>query len=302
MADEPSEQSDPPGEGGGGPTGLSLHIGLNAVDPDQYEGWDGQLSGCENDANDMEALAASRGFTTSKILTADATAEAVSGAISAAAAALTTGDIFFLTNSGHGGQIPDANGDEDDHLDETWVLYDRELVDDELYALYATFQPGVRIVVLSDSCHSGTVTREARYRETYLPHTAEIGAAGDATADQIKTKNVPHDVERKTYMAHKEMYNAIQMSLPPGGANKGDIGADILLISGCADNQLSGDGPRNGVFTGNLLRVWQDGSFEGSYRELYADLSNLMPASQSPNYYRIGSVDEAFDRQAAFSV
>ena len=146
------------------------------------------------------------------------------------------------------------------------------------------------------------MTREVRYRETYLPHTAAIGAAGDATAGQLKTKNLPYDVERKTYMAHKELYDGIQRSLTPGGTRQREVAADILLISGCADNQLSGDGPRNGVFTGNLLRVWQDGAFEGSYRELYAQLSNLMPASQSPNYFRVGTVDEAFDRQAPFSI
>ena len=296
MADDPTE-----GEGRGA-TGISVHIGLNLVDPDHYQGWDGQLAGCEADAHDMVALAERQGFAASKILTADATADLVSGAISAAARRLSAGDIFFLTYSGHGSQVPDVTSDEDDHLDETWVLYDRQLIDDELRALYATFQPGVRIVVLSDSCHSGTVTRAARYRETYLPHTAAIGAAGEAKPDQIKTKNMPYDIERKTYMAHRKLYNDIQSSLGPGAANKAGLGADILLISGCADNQLSGDTPENGIFTGNLKRVWQDGSFEGSYRDLYAELSNLMPASQSPNYYRVGAVDEAFDRQAAFSI
>ena len=38
------------------PVGASLHIGLNAVDPKQYSGWDGQLTACEFDANDMGAL------------------------------------------------------------------------------------------------------------------------------------------------------------------------------------------------------------------------------------------------------
>src|SRR5882724_9942309 len=33
------------------PTGASLHIGLNAVDPKNYSGWDGQLTACEFDAN-----------------------------------------------------------------------------------------------------------------------------------------------------------------------------------------------------------------------------------------------------------
>ena len=48
----------------------------------------------------------------------------------------------------------------EDGYDETWVLYDRQLVDDELYTLWSKFAPGVRIVVLSDSCHSGTAIRE----------------------------------------------------------------------------------------------------------------------------------------------
>ncbi len=29
------------------PTGASLHIGLNAVDPKNYSGWDGQLTACD---------------------------------------------------------------------------------------------------------------------------------------------------------------------------------------------------------------------------------------------------------------
>ena len=42
--------------------GISVHIGLNRVDPAQYEGWDGQLAACEADAKDMEALAKAQGF------------------------------------------------------------------------------------------------------------------------------------------------------------------------------------------------------------------------------------------------
>jgi hypothetical protein len=35
--------------------GISVHVGLNKVDPKQYEGWDGQLNACEADAKDMIA-------------------------------------------------------------------------------------------------------------------------------------------------------------------------------------------------------------------------------------------------------
>ena len=41
---------------------MSLHIGLNAVNPTDYAGWSGPLSACEFDANDMAAIARSSGM------------------------------------------------------------------------------------------------------------------------------------------------------------------------------------------------------------------------------------------------
>src|SRR6478609_9458410 len=123
--------------------GRSLHIGLNRVDPNHYDGWAGALNACEFDANDMETLAKNRGFQTQKLLTADATADAIKTAIADGANHLVAGDIFFVTNSSHGGQVPDMNGDEEsDRSDETWVAYDRQIVDDELFALWSAFRPG----------------------------------------------------------------------------------------------------------------------------------------------------------------
>ena len=75
-------------------------------------------------------------------------------AIRSAAKSLRAGDLFFLTFSGHGGQVPDVTGDEADKQDETWCLYDGQLIDDELYFELSRFAAGVRILVLSDSCHS----------------------------------------------------------------------------------------------------------------------------------------------------
>ena len=140
--------------------GISLHIGLNSVDATHYQGWEGKLAACEADAKDMAKLAKAQKFKGATLLTKAATSAAVIGGIQDAASKLHTGDIFFLTYSGHGGQVPDTNGDEtEDGFDETWVLYDRELIDDELYALWGSFEVGVRIAVLSDSCHSGSVLR-----------------------------------------------------------------------------------------------------------------------------------------------
>ena len=46
-------------------------------------------------------------------------------------------------------------------------------------------------------------------------------------------------------------------------AEKADVGATVLLVSGCQDNQLSLDGFSNGLFTENLLAVWADGGWSG---------------------------------------
>src|SRR5262245_6466753 len=140
-------------------SGISLHIGLNSVSAAAYGGWSGKLNACEADANDMAALAKSRGFKATKLLTRAGTRAKVLSAIKSAAAALVSGDIFFLTYSGHGGQLPDMNGDEVDNQDETWCLYDGELVDDDINSTLCAFKAGVRVLVLSDSCHSGTATR-----------------------------------------------------------------------------------------------------------------------------------------------
>src|SRR5258705_7150532 len=144
--------------------GKSLHIGLNRVDPVHYDGWDGKLNACENDTSLYETLAKKNGFVTKKLLNEDATASAVLEELQRVCGELVSGDIFFISYSGHGGSLPDLNGDEDDAYrnDETWCLYDRQLVDDELFLCYSQFRAGVRILIFSDSCHSGTVSRYAR--------------------------------------------------------------------------------------------------------------------------------------------
>jgi hypothetical protein len=108
----------------------------------------------------MTAIANAEGFATNQLKTTSATSTNVVSAIGQIAMRLQAGDIFLLTYAGHGGQMPNNNSDpESDSQDETWCLYDRQLLDDEIEAALAGFQAGVNIVLLSDSCHSGTIYR-----------------------------------------------------------------------------------------------------------------------------------------------
>jgi hypothetical protein len=277
--------------------GMSLHIGLNTVDPAHYDGWDGALAACEFDANDMRAIAESNGYEPTTLLTAEATAQAIMGEIERAAGTLGSGDRFLVTYSGHGGQVPDGNGeDEPDRSDETWVAYDQQIVDDQLFELWSRFQPGVRIFVLSDSCHSGSVTRDV---DDDVPDV--VATRQTAAGQSPRYRAMPRDVMVATYRAHRDLYDAIQRTVP--SAPKADVTATVLLISGCRDDQLSSDGFSNGLFTENLLGVWDKGAWNGGgHPEFHEAIRSQMPDDQQPVYTRVGSPDPEFEQHKPFAM
>lgn len=274
------------------PTGLSLHIGLNSIDPGHYGGWSGKLNACEADAEDTAALARAAGFETSTLLTKDGTRKAVLGWLEEAAGRLQAGDIFLVLYSGHGGQVPDPSGEEPDSMDETWCLYDGQVVDDELYAAYGRFQAGVRGLVLSDSCHSGSVVKRAFYKAQHeqLP----LDAAGAAY------KYVPPEVSLRSYRSNRDFYDSLRIDLGPKGES--DPQASVRLISGCQDNQYSQDGTFNSAFTAALLQVWADGRFKGDYAEFHRQIQEQLPPTQSPNHLVVGAHDPAYDAQKPFTI
>lgn len=86
------------------------------------------------------------------------------------------GDVVYIHYSGHGQQVTDVNGDED-NWDESWGPYDaylnyckkdkgeKHLIDDEVYQLLMFIRnkigPKGKLLVVVDSCHSGDSSREA---------------------------------------------------------------------------------------------------------------------------------------------
>lgn len=286
---------------------LSLHLGLNSVSPAHYGGWSGDLMACEFDARDMSEIARSKGMKPTVLMTKDATRAKTLAAIRAAAKQLKSGGLFFMTYSGHGGQIPDVTGEEDDKKDETWCLYDGQLIDDELYLELSRFRSGVRILVFSDSCHSGTVTREP------MPGTEPVG----------RSRMMPLSVGRRTYAEHKVFYDKLQKDVAKESKTGEVIDPDsalaelainprltaivnkfrpaVILISGCQDNQTSLDGDHNGAFTEQLLRVWNHGAFKGNYARFHATIRSKMPPYQSPNFFTLGDA-AAFVSQEPFTV
>jgi hypothetical protein len=280
------------------PKGLSLHIGVNEVDPGHYAGWNGRLNACEADADVHMALAQAAGFDASMLKTNYATREAVIRAVFSAAETLSGGDIFLLTYAGHGGQVTDYTGDEEDGIDETWLLYDGQLLDDELSVLWSQFAAGVRILVLSDSCHSGTVAKSASFRRSAMAQRNAFFAQEAPVSDETP-RFMPRDKAVATMRKNRDFYQAIQLELP---SPRPEIQASVRLISGCQDEQCSWEKDGNGVFTRTLRGVWDDGAFGGDYGQFHLAILAKMKKKQQPNHIVLGQLLAEFDRQKPFSI
>lgn len=272
---------------------LSLHIGVNHVDPNHFGGWDGALTSCENDADTMQAIAAAQGFDARQLKTTQATRAAVMQAIGEAAEQLAPGGLFLLTYAGHGGQIRDLDGDEPDRLDDTWILHDGHLLDDEFRLLFARFRPGCRVLMLSDSCHSGTLLKSG----------LEDPLAGQRRVDDFDIPRlIPRQAALESARQNREFYAQIQRSLPRPGPT---IGATVRLLSGCQEHERSWGNSQTGRFTAAVRKTWDGGRFRGDYAQFHqAVVEELKFAMnpQTPGHMVVGAPAPDYDRQSPFSI
>lgn len=271
--------------------GIALHIGVNVVDPGHYGGWDGKLNACEKDCDDMQLIAKGQGFETHQLKSQQATRDAVASSIRSFSEHLNDGDFFLLTYSGHGGTIPDVDGDEDDLVDETWCLFDGELLDDELHILWSGFKPGVRILVLSDSCHSGTMLKNIDLRQ------AGRAAAPDDVFENSRA--MPRDVAKATARNNKQFYADLQYALPNP---RPKIHATVRLLSGCQEDELSYEVGGNGRFTHAVKQTFSDGAFDGNYRAFHRAIRDMVKEKQRPNHVVRGVPNKAFDEERPFKI
>jgi hypothetical protein len=129
-------------------TGRALCIGVDTSEREKAL--------AEADACALADIAQQQGFQSSTLLLgAAATRARVCSNLREAAAECRSGDLFMLTFSGHGGRRPCAGTVPPGGLRGAWVLFDGSLDDAEMHAALTAFQPGVRVLVISDSCNGG---------------------------------------------------------------------------------------------------------------------------------------------------
>lgn len=223
----------------------ALCVGIN-----NYPGTSNDLRGCVNDANDWSDLLWEYGFSAEMLLDSQGTRANILDKLNALVDAAGADDVIVFTYSGHGTSVYDTDGDEGDGYDEALYVYDGILKDDELRVVIGGMNPEASLIVVSDSCFSGTVTRVlSEGTPRYVPPEKVLGGGVN---------------QRVLY--------------PESGMNE-------ILISGCSDSEYSYDAYINGRYNGAMSRYAIDtikGNKTATYKEFYNTLRSLLPSGSYP--------------------
>jgi hypothetical protein len=273
----------------------ALCIGVN-----DYPGTHMDLKGCVNDANDWAAELEARGFTVMRLLDAQATKSAMVAALKQLIGTADAEDVVVITFSGHGTYVPDTNGDEVDGLDEALCPYDVQtgggpLIDDEINELFSARKPGARLLLISDSCHSGTVTRavaadpdaENAPRPRFMP-----------MGNWLPPERLPRGIS-----GHPITQVAVSTGTPPFASALSRKSGDLLL-SGCKEgpNNFSYDATiksrPNGAFTYYAIKALKQLTPNATYADWHKAINpGLLPSAAYPQSPQIVGTDDARKRK-----
>lgn len=248
--------------------GISIHVGVDKLLPGIYNTED-PLNAPSHDAKAMASIAQYEGYEQIHLLiNHEGTIDRFTKLFDTCIPLLDEGDTFFITFSGHGGQIDDIDGDEADSKDEIWCFYDRPLIDDDLREKWQRFKKGVRIIVVSCSCHSRSTLK-------VYDNSCFSGSVFTSTnCQKTVTQNGKSILE--------------EYLLDP------QVKASIIHISACEDYQQAEDGEKYTAFTSLLLKNWDDGNFKGSYEELVKKIQLESGYTQKAGIAVLGDNDSTF--------
>lgn len=248
---------------------LAVCVGLN------YPGTSAALNGCINDAYDWRDELLARQYEVRVLL--EPTKVELVAELKGMLARVRFGDRVAFTYSGHGTWVPDRDGDEADGRDEALVCKDYTsgglLLDDELAVLFSEVPFGVRRVILSDSCHSGTVSKFAGV-DVGLPVINWRPADPGTRARFLPPAN---------FLEGESLKAAERVQYAPA---KGKPRTGPVLISGCADTEYSYDasfaGRPNGAFTRAALDALEHAKTVGGWHKAIRERLPSTHYPQSP--------------------
>jgi hypothetical protein len=251
----------------------ALCVGIN-----QYKNYpSNNLQGCVNDVIDMtDVLKTFLGFADAdivKLTDGQATKANIMKTLQEMVAGAKAGKYTYLvySQSGHGTQVPDKNGDEADRADEAFCPHDlaqkgnqwdptHVITDDELHDLFVQLPANVLLEVYLDTCHSGTGLK-----------------AMDMLLDRKPRYMPPPSLE-----AFEKVDGKTPRGLFRALAEKGIV--HHILWAACRDNQTSADaqigGSWHGAFTYCFCKAMRDSKNKISRAQMLTKVNQCLKAGK----------------------
>lgn len=167
----------------------ALLIGIGNYPEDS--GW--SIIHGNNDVSIIKDALVRQGFSqenTIQLIDSEATKENILLAFETLSNRCKRGDVVYIHFSGHGQQVSDLNGDEEDGFDEAWIPYnamksfkagvyegEKHLIDDELHTILTKLRVHIgekgKIIIIADACHSGSGSRGIPNDEMFVRGTGD---------------------------------------------------------------------------------------------------------------------------------
>lgn len=255
------------------PTHWALVIGISDyIHFDDIEG--GDLPGAEHDARAIrDALVGRWGFPEENVrmlLNGQATRAAMEeGVVEWLGESARPGDNVVVYFAGHGSQMWDESGDEDDGLDETLAPADVSPtstefdISDDTFGEWLEAIPTTNVVVVMDNCNSGTGTRDA----TPFSRSRQLGR-------DIESIEKPATVARRALPGQED-----ETGFDAGGAQVLELAA-AQPHQAAVDAFFPGEGGaepfHGGAFTTYLVRALWRAPAGTSYEEVFRDVAEAL--------------------------
>jgi hypothetical protein len=234
-----------------------------------YAGTAYELHGCINDADQWAKFFGANKFDTAVLAEKQATRRTILLALGRLVRSLKPGDVGAFTYSGHGTWVPDVSGDEADGRDEAICPIDmgddghNVILDDELGTAYAGLVPGATLLVVFDSCHSGSA-----YRAAALPF------------DTLKREK--RFINPAAFGHSPAVLGGVLKKHPAPAAQT--VQAGLVYFAGCRDTEYSNDavldGRACGAFTHYAVPAFVEAvAKKQTYQDVYAAIRRALPTA-----------------------
>jgi hypothetical protein len=268
----------------------------------QDKSWSDGAEDAEFDVDQMKGILS--GFDAVHCLkTACATESKVLATITSAVQNLTADDLFVFYFAGHG--IP-GDGSETRHQ---LVLYDEFLNTADLGKIWLTLPAGMRVVMISESCNSGTDYYKYLASLGLRLEGTELAVAEIAPAENMRAADGLYLLPEAAPIASADSLRWVDQSwvkqlgiISPFGddVQASQMKAEMIHFGASADGRSA----QGGVFTAALVKVWQNGAVK-NYRDFFCQILSAVATadpSQNPEYRPYGPVNQAFENQSPFTI